>query len=303
MSPAITSRPYRTDDDFWKLRHLLIDAFPITPLGWNWDLRRWDGERFHDAEPDKPAEWMNGIRFWETPEGHLAGAAFAQRAGEIHLQLHPDFRHLEAEMLAWAEEHLAGKGQVELVVQEYDALRQALLADRGYQKTEAGEMFRRMRFGARQLPERHALPDGYSLRHINPDNWADCERIARLLNTAFRRTFHSAQEYHNFTHRAPSYRAEMDLIAVAPDDTIVTLVSVNYVPEIRFAIFEPVCTHLDHRQKGLAQSLMIEGLHRARAFGAHEIAVGTGDMVPANALYNSLGFDEAYKAYAWVKTL
>jgi hypothetical protein len=31
------------------------------------------------------------------------------------------------------------------------------------------------------------------------------------------------------------------------------------------------------------------------------VYVGTGDMAPANALYDSVGFAEAYKGYAWRK--
>jgi len=64
---------------------------------------------------------------------------------------------------------------------------------------------------------------------------------------------------------------------------------------------EPVCTHPDHRRKGLAQALMQEGLLRLRDLGALEASVDTGNMLPANRFYDSIGFTEAYRGYAWRK--
>ena len=91
------------------------------------------------------------------------------------------------------------------------------------------------------------------------------------------------------------------MVAEAPDGTFAAHVGVIYDEANRRALFEPVSTHPSHRRKGLAQALMFEGLHRAKALGAAEITVETGDAAPANALYNSIGFTEAYKGYAWRK--
>ena len=48
-------------------------------------------------------------------------------------------------------------------------------------------------------------------------------------------------------------------------------------------------------------ALMQEGLRRLRALGAVDVTVDTGDMAPANALYDSLGFTEAHRGYEWRK--
>ena len=66
-------------------------------------------------------------------------------------------------------------------------------------------------------------------------------------------------------------------------------------------IFEPVCTAPEHRHQGLARALMVEGLHRLRALGAETACLGTGDMVPANKLYEAVGFTEAYWGSTWKK--
>lgn len=47
---------------------------------------------------------------------------------------------------------------------------------------------------------------------------------------------------------------------------------------------------------------MREGLIRLRALGAVDVFVGTGDRLAANRLYDSIGFSEAQKCFAWRKT-
>ncbi|MFZ0546808.1 MAG: GNAT family N-acetyltransferase [Candidatus Promineifilaceae bacterium] len=94
---------------------------------------------------------------------------------------------------------------------------------------------------------------------------------------------------------------ELDLVAVARDGRFAAYVGVPYDAYNRRGIFEPVCTHPDHRQKGLARALMQEGLRRLKALGAVDVVVETGDMIPANRLYASLGFTEMYNGCYWTK--
>jgi ribosomal protein S18 acetylase RimI-like enzyme len=144
---------------------------------------------------------------------------------------------------------------------------------------------------------------GYTLRTTRPEELVDCQQIADLLNAAFNRTFHNPWEYHNFARHAPSFRQELDLVAVAPDGTFAAYVGIPYDEANRMGIFEPVCTHPDHLRLGLARALMTEGLLRLWQIGATEAIVATGDMVAANGLYTAMGFTEAYRNYIWRKEL
>jgi GNAT superfamily N-acetyltransferase len=305
----ITSRPIRDEEDFWRIYRLITRAFSITPIAWNWDIRRWEGKHFYDEAPDWLRQWAGRIQVWETADGDIVGAVHPEGKSDAYLELHPDYRRLENEMFAWAEEHLSAPSGDSLqrclyvYAWEYDALRRRLLSERGYEKLDEYGVVRRLRFGGWSLPPRPPLAEGYTLRTTNPDDLADCQRIADLLNAAFRRDFHNAAEYQNFTRLAPSFRNELDLVAVAPDGSFAAYVAMPYEEPNREGIFEPVCTHPDHRQKGLAKALMIEALHRVRALGAATATVETGDMAPANALYDSIGFSEVYYGYTWRKTL
>jgi len=299
-------RPYRDNNDFWRVRNLLIETYPIIPPDLNWDVRRWDGSRFHNKVPVWDAYWQNRVGLWETENGQLVGAVHPDGDGNAAIQIHPDYRHIEAQMIIWAEGHLAkgvaadSQRRLTMFAYEYDSWRQRLLAQRGFEKMADGGVIRRLRFGEKVLPWVE-MPQGYTLRTARADDEGEHQPFAELLNAAFNRTCHSAQEIATFRSTAPSYRAELDLFAEAPDGTLAANVGVIYVKELQAGLFEPVCTHPDHRQKGLARALMWEGMHRLKALGATEVTVGTGDMVPANRLYESVGFPEAYKGYHWRK--
>jgi GNAT superfamily N-acetyltransferase len=293
------------EDDFWRMRSLLIDTVPLIPTGLNWDMRRLDGKRFYEANVETNALLGRPVQLWETGDGRLAGFVLPEGRGDAHLNVHPDFRHLEGEMLDWAMANLAtatDEGQrLEVYAYEYDVLRQRLLAERGFEKTEYWGMIRHMRLGERPLAQ-PAVAEGYAIRTSRPHDMADCQRMADLLNAAFRRDFHNALEYHNFCRLAPCFRPDLDLVAVAPDGSFAAYVAVPYDEANRRGIFEPVCTHPDHQRKGLAGALMQEALLRLRAIGAVDATVDTGDMTPANRFYDSMGFTEAYKGYAWHNT-
>lgn len=300
----ITSRPFEGDADFWRVRDLLVDAYPLTPTGFNWEVRRWDGQRFHNDDAALNPEWARTVRLWETDAGRLVGVAHPDYAGNISLQLHPDYRDIEAEMIAWGEASLAvpvdGQRRVEVFVYDYDAPRLHLLAARGYRQMPDFGVTRRMRFGARPLPAAEIAP-GYVMRTTRPDDWDDCQRMADLLNAAFNRTVHNAREYWNFCANSPSFRYDLNLVAEAPDGSFAAHVGVNWEPINRYGVFEPVCTHPAHQRHGLARALMFEGMCRLKALGALDAYVDTGDMIPANALYDAVGFTEAYTGHTWRK--
>lgn len=224
----------------------------------------------------------------------------------VSLQLDPGHRHLEPEMLDWAEVEIStpnGAGrQVRLMVHENDPARQELVASRGHETTSASQMIRRLDLQD-TIPVEPNIAAGYTIRTTNPEDPDDCRRVADLLNEAFGRTSHTAAEYQWFTRQAPSFRQYLDLAAVAPDGTFAAYVGIPYDGVNRRGIFEPVCTGPAHRRLGLGKALMREGLRRLDSLGAVDVVVETGAAVTANALYDSLGFTDTVRGWFWRKIL
>ena len=302
---SVTSRPCDENDDadWWAVRDLLVRAHHASPPGWNWDIRRWDGSRFHNEIPRLPVWFTARTRLWEDGDGRLVGVVHPEGPDEVFLELDPDYRHLQAAMLDWAEVSLAavvgGQDHLELLTWDYDLPRRELLRQRGYEELQAGGWQRRLRFGEWEIARPPATP-GYRLRSTGEGTIDDeAARMAALLNAAFGRTIHSAAEYRTFATSSPSFRHDLNLVAEAADGSFAAHVGLTLDEANGHGIVEPVCTHPGHRRHGLAQALILDGLRRLRDLGATTCSVETGDMEPANALYRSIGFTEEYRGHTW----
>jgi ribosomal protein S18 acetylase RimI-like enzyme len=305
VSSAVAVRPFRSvgDADWWAVRDLLVRSQSASPPGWNWDVRRWDGLRYHRAVPSLPGWLADGVGLWEGDDGRLLGVVHAEDGGDAFLELDPGERHLEPAMLDWAEARLAasqgGRRALELTVWDDDLPRRELLLLRGYEAHESGVWLRRLRFETWAIPVRRPV-SGYRLRTTTADTLDDdSARMAALLNAAFGRTTHTAAEYRTFAMLSPSFLHDLNFVAEAPDGTFAAHVGLTLDAANRHGIIEPVCTHPDHRRHGLARALVDEALSRLSDLGAVTADVETGDMAPANALYHACGFTEAHRGHRW----
>lgn len=295
----IRERPIRYPEDVEAVRDFLVRLWPLAPPGSVWEVRRWDGSLFHNATPGLAPERAARSRLWVDDGDRIVAVAMSEGGRQIHPHVAPAAAGLLEEVVAWAE-GAAGDDVVLLTVWD-DATRQVAVA-RGYRETEHWEVTRLLRLERPTPAPPPPLAEGYLLRTTR-DEPADHRGIADLLNAAFGRSLHTGAELATFTRLAPSFRRETDLVAEAPDGTLAAYAAVCWDEVNRHAIFEPVCTHPAHRQRGLAKTLMLEGLRRAAALGAAVVEVGTGDADPANALYESLPFTETHRGVMWERDM
>ncbi len=298
----VITRPFESDDDYRRVRALLVECYSITPLDFNWDVRRWDGWRFYRNAPAWDPRWRDQVHLWETSGGDLVGAVMPEGSGDAHLQVHPGWRDLEGTILDWSEKHLADTiscdaKELRTFVFDDDAVRRHLLETRGWERMSSGGVVRRLRLGD-EPRQRVNLPDGYKIR-TTCSGTADSQRIADLLNAAFGRDSHTAGEHRTLADNALSFRRETDLVAEAEDGSLAAYVGACFDDFNSRGILEPVCTHPDHGRRGLARALTGEALGRLRQLGAAEVTVGTGDAQAANHFYDSLGFTESRRGKTW----
>jgi hypothetical protein len=84
-------RLLETEQDWWRVRNLLIETFPLTGPGFNWELRHWEGNRFHRVSTAWEASKYANHHLWETGGGRLVGVAH-EDGSWIWLEIHPDYR-------------------------------------------------------------------------------------------------------------------------------------------------------------------------------------------------------------------
>jgi len=304
---TISSRPFEGEEDYWRVRDLLIATYPVTPVGFNWEIRRWDGWRYYREDTRITPEWSQRIRLWETNDGQLVGVAHPEYEGSAFFELDPDYRDLEAEMIVWAETNLAvvkadhAGRTLQIDAMDYDRPLQHLLAQRGFEQTTYTFYTRHLRFGKRALPEPEVAP-GYRLRSTQ-DADEDYQRMADVINAGFNSSMNTPSLYRSFATGSPSFEHELNLVAETTGGTFAAHVGLTYDAANKRGIVEPVCTDPAHRRKGLALALIVEGLHRLRSRGATDIYLDSGDSAAANALYDAAGFSEAYGGHVWRKAL
>jgi mycothiol synthase len=270
----IQRREYRGEADYQRVRELLTRSYGIIGTMHNWGVDCWDWFRYNGKVFEEIANsrsWEREVGLWETDGGEIVGVVIPD-GGDVFLQVHPHYRHIEEEMLGWAERgHQADRASgadkwpLSVYVYEFDQERQALLKGRGYTNLGHDSSMRRRSFD-KPIPE-FGLPQGFCIRSLADQDREDLERRAAIANNAFDMTTHTAQTI-QMLQKAPTYRPELDLVVVGPDGTFVAYCVIWFDEVNGIGMFGPVGTHRAYWRRGLGKAMMSEGLMRLEALKA-----------------------------------
>ena len=306
-----TSRPYQTEDDYWRMREFLRQVFLLNNrLRQSWHVARLDYARWHVLMNCAQVRMEDMAFLWEEAGQIIAFLMSESGPGEAHLSVHPILRtpELEEEMLGVAEERLAivkpdGLRKLCVCAPEQDRLRQDLLSQRGYVKCNRPEYQWRRDLDA-PIPRR-PVPVGYTIRSLGDG----LELLERCYASGL--GFHEGDikiavenrddpTWYRNIQTAPLYRRDLDLVAIAPDGAIAAFCTIWFDDVTRSAYFEPVATVPAHQRRGLGTALLTEGLRRLQRIGATRAFV-SGQNPAANALYRSVMGSEYDLHEPWEK--
>lgn len=304
---TVVSRGYEGEADYQRIRELLLETYGITDTYNNWEIVRLDAFRYGRygyQEISGDRTWGRDFRLWETESGKLVGVAHPEAKGHMWLEVHPDYRYLEEDMLEWAERHYekarppgTRNWPLKVSVNQRDEARAALLAQRGYENRGPDEVSL-SRSLAEPLPESR-LPEGYTIRALGRENEADVAGFTASVNLVFRADF--TPDAMSVCMGAPT--PHEDLAVISPDGTFAAFCTAWLIEANRVGTFEPVGTHPAYRRQGLGRAMMYDALRRLRASGATVAELGTGYGVPAVHFYEALGFHVAGTMDLWRKAL
>ncbi|TCJ14831.1 GNAT family N-acetyltransferase [Rubrobacter taiwanensis] len=286
------SRPYSGEEDYARMRELLVEAFDPGGLVYA-TAGEIDWWRFADN-----GGGVEAARLWREA-GRVVGFAWPS-GDEVDIVAHPRYRRLEEEMLAWAERRGRYEGFSALSVWSYarDGRRNGLLERRGYGRTGRWLLFwKRELDGALPEPE---LPPGYALRSVRGE---EVEERAAVHRSAFAPSQVTVEKY-RAVMRSPAYRSDLDLVVCAPDGAFVAFCIAWLDAANRIGVFEPVGVHPGYRRRGLGRAVVAEGLRRLRDLGARAAYLNSeGANGPARRLYAAAGFRVLDRNHAWRKRL
>jgi GNAT superfamily N-acetyltransferase len=274
----------------------------------SWQVARLDYWRWHVNANIFQLRFEDVIFLWETADGRIAAVLNPENKGEAFLQVHPDFRtpELEAEMVETAEACLGrvnanGKRMLTVWAHQHDKPRTDLLQSKGF-LPEKWLDYQRQRLLNEPIAAIQPA-SGYTVRSLG-----DFEELP-ARSWASWRAFHPDEpdekyegwEWYLNLQRAPMYRRDLDLVAVASGGSIAGFVTVWYDDVTRTSYFEPVGVVPEHQRRGLGKAMMAEGQRRVQRLGA-TLATVSGFSPEANALYSAMMSPVCLVYEPWVKT-
>lgn len=293
---AITHRQYNGADDYARIDQFLLEQHQPGNADGNWIEPAWE---YMHSHPLLDASSLGRIRIWEE-DGRIVGVAhYEWRLGEAFFETHPAYRHLRGEMLAYAEQNLAGRSEdgrpyLQAYVNDNDPEFLALVQARGYRHDP--QATRPMyRFDIPDPFPPIPLPDGFRLSSMAED--CDWWKIHRVLHRGFDHPGEPPAEdleERIQMSRTPNYDFSLKIVTVAPNGDYASFSGTWYEPRMRFAYVEPVATDPDYRRLGLGKAAVLEGIRRCGEMGANVAYVGSDQ-----AFYQAIGFRKVYDSQCW----
>jgi len=276
-------------------------------------------EEFESPELDLERD----LRLWEETDGTLIAfgeiwmpLSGAEVDGQLWFRVRPDKRggDLEAKVINWGIERLQAVGRergvpVKLRVgARSDEVKQIeLLQQHGFAVSRY--FFRMARPLDQPIPEPQ-FPDGLTLRHL-----AGSEEVPAWVEM-FNQSFIDHWNHHDLTveqrlHRMKSvdYKAEYDLVAVAPDGTFAAFCMCGIYPQENARTgrnegwINLLGTRRGFRRIGLGRAMLLSGLHLLKAAGVDTAVLGVDadSLTGATRLYESVGFRPVHTFVSYVK--
>lgn len=295
-------RPYDHAQDYSRVYDFLVEIYRPGEVLRNWLAPRWEYMHFHSAILELD---LSKIGLAESDRRILGVVHFESSHAEVYTQVRPGHEDLRSDLLDFAEENgyrdisRSRDKAVRLVfVNDFEHLFERIVATRGYERWEGfGEPHSRYRLDGEIPPP--ILPAGFRLQSLADEN--DIRKINRVLWRGFDHAGPppvAEEESRRFGQRAPNFRKDLTIIAVAPTGEYVSYCGMYFVPANRVAYLEPLATDPGYRRMGLARAVVLESLHRVRELGAEVCWVGSGQP-----FYMALGFELEYTANVWAKLL
>ena len=304
-----TMRRYQKDEDYWRIRSFLRDVLLLNSREQvSWEVARFDYWRWHGILNMKDGTLEDDVFIWESENGEIAAVLNREAPGSVFLQLHPQRRTdgLETEMLSVAEQYLAvptntNRRSLHVWVEKSDRRFQEILKGRGYAIHDKRKPEYQRRRVLTEPIRPIAAGGGYVIRSLGDidEHEARCRVSWQAFHPNEPAEKFKGGWYHNI-QRAPLYRRDLDLVAVAPSGELAAFCTIWFDDCTRTGLFEPVGTAPSHRRRGLGKAILIEGLMRLQRLGADLAYVGSY-AEPAHALYESAGF-KAYRILEpWIR--
>jgi mycothiol synthase len=264
--------------------------------------------RLSSTSLDEP----RGVGLWENEAGELIGFAVIQWAWQTFDYGYAPDSGLEQQILAWAIERFPQLSKNYLSYErpllfidapQDDSAKISLLEMNGFKK-HPWQTTHFIKSLAGPLPGA-SLPPGFSFRPV-----ANAAEYVKIHQAAFESTSMTI-EWRERVEKWPQYRPELNVVAVAPDQSVVAFCS-GWLGRFDPAKLsgpadtgltgqiEPMGVHPDYRGRKLGRAVLEEVFRQMKAEGSGAVIVETDNFrEEAQRLYRAAGFEQTYLIYKY----
>jgi ribosomal protein S18 acetylase RimI-like enzyme len=287
-----------SEAEFAEMWRLLAETNGRAGRPVNWTFARLENWRY--ASWDRALEAFRGMaHLWRDGDGALAGFTITEHldiGDDCELQVRPEARAVEGEMLDWLERRYAGE-RPELTVTCFaaDDERAGRLRARGYE--DAGPIGNFRTYDLARPRPAVPLPPGYRLSDLA--EFTDYAAYALLERVAFNNEYIDLNWYRGKS-LAPHYDPRLHVVVLSPDGAPVSVAHGWLEDEYGTAEIDPVATHPDHRRRHLAEAAITEAFNRLTARGARLAWIVSGaEPNPSNRVYERLEPIDLWTQHRW----
>ncbi len=291
---SITSRSYNHDTDFPIVCDLIAETFFAKPTYQLWIPSRFENSIFYDEQRSQH------VHLWWDEES-LVGVAIIDPPNNIVYITHPEYRHLIAQIIQWAELALiadSNEGEMDLYTYALkdDKYSISILESLGYFFFNECE-HPQLREIIDPLPQ-SVLSEEFSIKQIEPNEY---DQFVKAIETVFHHNKFT-QDVFEEMRKAKFYKEDL-LIGVFTSDGTLVAFAQQRIDNYKIIEFEPVGTLPNYRRKGLAKAIMRESFIRAEKYEPKIFYVGGAPTEEADHLYSSVGFTKMRIVTRWSKKL
>jgi len=284
MASEVTCRSHEGDADFRAMLELMARVRPAAfALDYPAEV---------DIEEHLAAEEIRAAtRLW-FEEGRLVARAYVDDGNNLLWEADPSrVSALGADIVAWGEARVrtpleeGGRATLDAGCREDNRERLAFPEAHGF-RPSGGCSVRMIRDLSEPIPT-PAPPEGFAIRPAK--GVEEAAAIAAAHRAAFG-TDYMSTENRLVIMNSSEYDPDLDLLAVAPDGTIVGYCTCSAETE-ESGFTDPVALRPDHQRRGLGKALLLEGLGLLKGQGMARARFSTsGDNLAMRALGESVGF-------------
>lgn len=274
----------------------------------NWDTGRWSFNRYcthNEEELSNNRTWENSVALWEDSNGEIVAVAHIEEPGDYFLQVHPDYKYLEENMLLWAIENChkcyPNLDKISLQSCYSDKERKELYLK--YQASIQDGIDEKRTVELRNGYSIPQLPDGYKVTNIDGADMEVCRRVSELYTCVWpTSTYMPNGETAVSMTKSPAFKKDLSFVIVNDKEQYVAF-TIAWVDSInKVAHFYPVAVVAEYLDSNILEVMLKRALNKLIECGYNKATIAAWYCEEEEQIFKSLGFEKTdYEEFYHIK--